>query len=217
MSALAKALAAVDFGPGIAELERLRADLANCTAKQTEVQAAAERAAEDVRNFAGPEPDLITDAILSGKPLPEVTRTTPSRTDLEAHRNALFGSLDLLRRRADDLRLAINEVEHRERIRLVNAARPYLAQVAERQVAAAEAMLEAHAAIEAICLACRVSHLTEARNSAKAVRDFVGADRLLPYRAKVPVPQEVAKAFEQISATAAALGCHVTAEISIPS
>lgn len=202
---LADAIAAVDFGPGNAELERLRAEAASVAARDHETREEISRLANAVRDYQGPKPDAVAAAILAGKSLTEATQGTASREQLEAQRDALAAALEPLRKRADALRAEIAELENEERNRAFEALAPYVAELAMRQKRAAEEIVETYAALAAIGDATGRSYIAQMRASEAAVKGVLGGDNLLGWVRELPVPEDVKAALAALASKSAAV------------
>lgn len=195
---LAKAVAALDFSTGNAELERLRADYAATTDKDGEVRAEIERLSAEIAAYTGPDPEAVTAAILAGETLEAASKASRSKTDLEDRRTALRASLGPLRERAERIRAEIGESEGRLRAVLFDAVIEAIEAHAAQQREAAQAMLEAHAAIEALADLTRRGYLPEVRASRDAIAGLVGNGKLLAWRTQVEVPADLRKALEPL-------------------
>lgn len=204
LAALEKAIAALDFSADNAEIARLKGEVSAITAKHESVRAEVSRLANEIRDYAGPEPDAVAAAILSGASMIDSATAGTSKETLAARRDALAGSLDPLMRKVDDLRRQIAEAEGRVRLRIFEAAKPFLADLGRQQREAAETILKADAAIKAIDGLCRC-FAEQAGPSRKAVEGITGADTLLGWRDRVSVPEEVLAAFAPVSQRCEAL------------
>lgn len=205
MAPVTDALARLDFSAGNAELERLRAELANVAAKDDETRQEAQRLANEVRDFSGPAPDAVAVAILAGKSLADAAAGAVSREQLAAQRDALMGALEPLRQRAEDLRGQVAEIEGRERAKAFEALASVFEGLMDRQRRAAAEIVEVHAALVAIAEATGRSYMPEVAASKSAVKGVLGGDNLLGWRTSLPVPAEVREALKTLAAKSRAV------------
>lgn len=198
LAALEKALAGLDFDAENAELAHLKGELAKVNEKHEAARAEVSRLAGEIRDYAGPEPDAVAAALLSGSTVTEAATAGTSKETLAARRDALAASLNPLANRADELRREIAEAEGRMRYKIFAAAKPFLADLGRQQLEAAETIIKADAAIKAIDGALRC-FAEEAGPSRKAIEGLTGTDTLLGWRDEVPVPEEVIAAFAPVA------------------
>ena len=198
-AALASVIAALDFTAGNAELERLRAEARNVAAKDDETRQEIQRLANAARHYQGPESDAVAAAILAGKSLSDATKGSTSREQLEAQRDALSAALGPLRRRVEDLRAKIAEVEGQERTKAFAALAEHVAVLALRQKRAALEIVETHAALTAIADATGRGFMPELGASKAAVKGVLGGDNLLGWQTEIPVPPDVREALAMLT------------------
>lgn len=191
---LTSAIAAIDFAPGNAELDRLRAEAANVAAKDDETRQEIQRLANAAKDYRGPESDAVAAAILAGKSLAEATKGSTSREELQTQREALQSALGPLRQRAEDLRREIAEVEGRERNKAFDALAEHVADLTMRQKRAAMEIVETYAALTAIADATGQGFMPELSASKTAVKGLLGNDRILGWQMDLPVPPDVREA-----------------------
>lgn len=194
---LASAIAALDFSDDNADLTRLKAEQAACGEKDAELRRESTRLADAIRDFTGPDPEALASAMLGGASIAEATKSTTSRADLAAQREAVISTLGALGRRSDAIRGEIDQVNARARRKILVATERYREGLAGAQVEAAKTIVEADAALQALKDLTRC-YLPEEPPSRAARKGMTGPDTLLGIQHSLEVPQALLAAIGSI-------------------
>lgn len=199
---LARSLASINFEDENEALKQLETELRHVKAKGEETRKEAQRLANAVQNFNGPDPDRIATAILEGATLADATSASPTRAELEARRDALFAALRPLQEREERLATEIAAVKSRAFAKVREAAKPYFEHLAALQVEAAEVIIDADAAMQTFA---QIASMHVPAASRRARDGLTGPDTLLGLRAQVPVPETLQKAMQSLPERCAAI------------
>lgn len=197
LASLERAFAAIDFTTTNEEIARLDAERTTLRAKAAEADAEAQRLDGEIRDWTGPDPDEIADAIMAGTSVSEAAQAAPSREGLVEKRNALRSTAEALRERAERAGHERDEVARSQCIAIVDAARDFVAATVAEQQRAARAIIEGDAALAALRW-CTGVYVPGERASEVARQSVTGPDALLGPVARIPVPAEVVTALKAL-------------------
>lgn len=198
LSAVAKAIAALDFAAENVELERLIAKHGDLAGKREATRDEIRSLTDRIANYRGPDPAQVAAAIMAGQSPAEAAAAGVSRIELEERRDALAASLDPIRERVDRLAAEIEAHKAAMRARIAEAVEPYAQHLRCKQVEAAEALLAAEASLIAVCrVADRYADPDGAAERARA--GVTGQGSLLGWRDSLEVPSDVLAALKPLA------------------
>ncbi len=200
---LATAVAAIDFDETNAEIDRLETERRTANAKADEAQAEAQRLAEQIRVWTGPDPEALADAVLSGGSAAEVAAAAPTRELLVERRDVLLATAAALRDRAERARRAGDDVRALQRQALYDACAGFLSEQAKIQTKASQELLAAIAAADAVRELAGFNYADAA--TSKARRGVTGAASILGQVDRIRVPDDVIAALKPVEARAKGL------------
>lgn len=188
LRAVAAELARIDHSAANAEISALKAEIAHAESREQAVRDEIGRLAERIGAYMRPDAETIAKAVLAGAELEDAALTGDSLRDLEERREALRSSLRPIQAHIDDRRQALFLAEARAREPIIDAVKPYIEHLRERQRRAAEVLLETDAAMVAIGsgLRCHV----EGSDASRRAREGVTGDRALLNSGDVLRPPE---------------------------
>lgn len=212
-AALAAGLAAIDFSATNAKIDQLDAERTNLRAKAAEAEAEAQRLDAEIRDWAGPDPEALADAILAGGSISEVAQAAPSREGLVEKSNALKSTAEALRERAERAGRDRDEIARSQCLAIVEAAQDFVAATLAEQKRAAQALVDADAALAALRWMTGV-YVPGESASQVARQAVIGIDRLLGPIARASVPTDVVAALKGLEGRAKGLRASCPAEVA---
>lgn len=212
-TALAAALAAIDFGESNAEIDRLEAERSSANAKAEEAEAEALRLIEKIQNWNGPDAEALADQLLAGASAAEVAASAPTKEQLVERRLNLLATAGALRERGDRARRDRDEVATSQSLAIAEAASEFVEAMVDRQREAARAIMDADAAIQCIKSLCGC-YIAGEPASARARKGVSGMDSLLGHIDRVTVPAEVVAALKPLETRATGLRSSVPVTVA---
>lgn len=211
-SALAAALAGIDFDTSNAEIDRLDAERTALRTKADEAEVEAQRLAGEIRDWVGPDPDAMADAVMGGQSVTDTAQAAPSRDALVERRQALLSTAGTLRDRAERAGRERDEVAQSQCLAIATAAKGFVEAMAEQQRNAAKSIVEADAAMQALKWMTN-AYLAPEFASARARKGLTGMDSLLGPIARLPVPSDVVSALSPLAGRCKGLRSPCPAEV----
>ena len=211
--ALKAAMAGIDFTASNAELARLEAEGATLNSKAAEAEAEADRLAQEIRDWRGPDVDAIADAMIGGTEASEAALAAPSRDGLIEQRQTLQSTAANLRERAGRAWREREDVARSQCAAILAAMGPFIAATIAEQRRAAQAILDADAALRAVALmtGMRVEGEWPSRLAREALCNVNG---LIAPASRLPVPREVLDALAGLADRAKGLRSPCPAEVA---
>lgn len=212
-TALAAAVAMIDFEQTNSEIDRLDAEQKAASAKAEEAEAEARRLVEEISNWSGPDAEALADQLLAGASAAEVAAAAPTKEQLVERRHNLLATAGALRDRAQQARRDREEVANSQGQAIASAAGDFIGALMERQRAAARIILDADAALQAI-KRMTGAYIAEERASTRARKGLTGMDSLLGHVDRITVPADVVEALKPVEARAKGLRAVVPVTVS---
>lgn len=197
------ALAALDFSAEDARLAELEAErdaiggaIDRANERRTEIDRAL--AAQRAERVTGSHSaNVVADSLLAGASTTEAAALAPSSDALRDERVSLTSAIGELRRRGDDVRSAIESLHVQAAGKAASVAQPIADALRAQAKRAAEELLECYAGLRALRVAIGAGS-REARQTQYAAAGCIGQDRLLSWRAQIPVPASVAHVIDAL-------------------
>lgn len=193
-------IARLNIAEDESRLAALRAELAKIGERDREVREELQRLESAIAHFTGPDPQKVAEAIMAGASLAEATAATDSKQGMEEKRAALRSALGPIRDRSDALNGEIRELRGRIASEALQVVKPLVDAINADARAAAEVLIETHAARKAIAIALGVWVDGEAAGRTAADAVTGGTDKLLPPLTSASVPDVIAKALAALQA-----------------
>lgn len=200
---LAAAVLAIDFAESNAEMARLDAEQRTAHQKAAEAEAEAERLGEEIRNWSGPNAETLADAMLAGASPGETALAAPTREQLVDRRQAMLATAGALRERAERWRQERDDVAASQRLAILDAAEVFIAEQMRLQCQAAQELVNAIAAVNAVREMAGLNY--EDVTISKARRGVTGADSILGPVDRIAVPADLVTALKPLEARAKGL------------
>lgn len=211
--ALATALASIDFSETNAEIERLDREQRTANDKAAEAESEAQRLAQELSDWTGPDSEALADAVLAGASPAEAALAAPTRETLADKRAALLAAAGALRDRAAKARRGRDEVAASQRLAIASAAGGFVEALAEEQQEAARAIVNADAALQALKWLTD-THIGPELASARARKGVTGMDSILGHVDRIAVPSDVVEALKPLETRAKGLRAAVPVTVA---
>ena len=189
----------LDLSADETRLAEKRSELATIGEREREARSELQRLESAIAHFTGPDPQKVAEAILSGLSLQEATKASDSKEELQQRRDALRAALGPIRDRTDALNGEIRELRGRIASQALQAVAPLVDALNAEAKAAAEVLIETHAARK--CIATALGAWVDCEAAGRAAADaLVGDSKLLPPRTSAETPEAIVKALTALQA-----------------
>lgn len=212
--ALASEIAKLDLSSENEQIEALDAEKKAIQAKIEEAETRSSELIIQIRDYEGPDPAAVADALMADISPTEAATLGPSKEDLIAENKALRAAIGQLHDRSRDKHLQIDEIKRAASTKISEVLRPFVDDISKTQIAAAEELVASFAAISLMHDISR--HFTsEESRSRSAVKGVMTSGGILPYRGKIQIPPALLEALAPLNNKGKACRAHLRPEITM--
>lgn len=215
LSAVARAIDALDFTAENAEIAEIEAERARLESSISEAEARCTEISHALANWQGPDAQAIADALLAGTDAMQAAKAGSTEESLKADRQALRLAIGDLNRRVQEGRERIEASRATAIQRAAEASTPLVEALLADAREAAGTIVNAFAAMAAINHAARTGQEALSRTR-RAVIALQGWDGLLPPADRFDVPREVTDLLAKLEGKGPALPVQALASVVAP-
>lgn len=194
------------------QIEAHEAEMTKIRSKIQEAEARSSELSMQIREYSGPDPDAIVDAMMEGKGAEEAATLSATKEQLIDENKAIRVAIGRMHE------LVRVESQKRDQVRLdaatkvADIAQPYMDELQSQQEQAAETLVAAYAATSLLNDVSK-RFVMEERKSRTATKGVTGSDGFLQYQRELEVPKELFSALKQLEGKGPSLRLHLREKI----
>lgn len=201
---VAREFADLDLSTENAEIDRLKADLAQTEDKISAAEARRTEIARAIYDFRGPSGRDVARALLDGRSPTDAANAGPDVPTLEREKEALHAGIRELNYLAQDLRAEISAVEGQARSKIATASQLLADMIADDAKALIQQLVPIYAQLAAVATTTRaganvLGKLGDVIKAANGFHGFAG------YGIKQEVPAEITRVLAELDGKGQAL------------